>query len=418
MGILHGTAALMLGAFLLVGCVLVAPRVTEEPVAFEHPEEILKGTGASEKYWALADRRVFAVMAFLNATGYDEEAANTRMSPLRIKVRDRLASRLAGHPDKLQEWRRYYNAHQRGSWQYANFALSFGSDYPFRRTRPTRELIYQDTAWDLRDLPDVLNDFWITADLGGLWEELRPEFAAELGRYQPARMAGEMEHLWHYLRMPRRDDWMVVHIPNPLQRHFTASANQFGEFFYSIDGPGSNGGGLNVHEYLHTFINDLAHRSYPSQARKLKRYFAAGKAAPISVTYPDPRTWVSECLVFALDHRLWARRVSSHQNDDEMRSRVESLSQSGLTLVAPLYTALANFEKSDLPFDRYLPVLLAELPEYQAPADGQPPGFTPLISTDCSPATAPDVGVRPAATPGRSVPAPGAVKARWSTAKI
>ncbi|HNQ87560.1 MAG TPA: hypothetical protein PKM73_02870 [Verrucomicrobiota bacterium] len=66
-----------------------------------------------------------------------------------------------------------------------------------------------------------------------------------------------------------------------------------------------------------------------------------------------------------MDNRLWARRVSSHQNDDEMRARVESLSKSGLTLVAPLYTALADFEKTDIPFDQYLPMLLANLPEYQ-----------------------------------------------------
>ncbi len=362
-------AVLILGASLFVGCVLVAPRVAVEPVTFEHPEEVLKGTGPSAMYWALADRRVFAVMAFLNATGYDDEAPNTRMSPLRIKVRETLVSRLAAHPDKLREWRRYYDAHRRGFWQYANFAPSLGVDYPFRRARPNRELTYKDTVWDLQNLPEVLNDFWITAELGRLWEELQPEYAAEIGRYHPARMAEEMEQLWRYLRMPRRDDWIVVHIPNPLQRHFTAPANQFGEYFYSIDGPGSNGGGLNVHEYLHTFINDLARRCYPSQARKLKGYFVAGKHAPISASYQDPRTWVSECLVFALDNRLWARRVSSHQNDDEIRARVESLSKSGLTLVAPLYTALAAFEKTDIAFDRYLPNLLSDLPEYHEGAD-------------------------------------------------
>jgi len=177
-------AVLTLGASLVVGCVLVAPRVAVEPVTFEHPEEVLKGTGPSAKYWALADRRVFAVMAFLNATGYDEEAPNAQMSRLRIKVRETLASRLAAHPDKLREWRRYYDAHRRGSWQYANFALSLSADVPFRRIRPNRELTYKITAWELRDLPKVLNDFWTTAELEGVWQELRPEYAAEIGRYR------------------------------------------------------------------------------------------------------------------------------------------------------------------------------------------------------------------------------------------
>jgi hypothetical protein len=51
-----------------------------------------------------------------------------------------------------------------------------------------------------------------------------------------------------------------------------------------------------------------------------------------------------------------------------MRRRLESLTKSGLTLLGPLYAALADFEKTDLPFDRYLPILLANLPEYQEQA--------------------------------------------------
>jgi hypothetical protein len=358
----------ILGASLLAGCVLLAPRVAVEPVTFEHPEELIKGSGPAAKYWVLADRRIFAVMAFLNAVGCDDEAPNAQMTPLRLKVRERVASRLSGHPERLREWRRYCDARRRASWQYANFALSLSTDFPFRRIRPNRELTYKVTAWELRDLPKVLNDFWTTAELEGVWEELRPDYAAEIGRYRPARMAEEMEHLWRYLRMPRGDDWIVIHIPDPLQRHFTASANQFEGYFYSIDGPGSNAGGLNVHEYLHPFINNLVHGCYQTQERKLKRYFAAGKHAPISASVQDPKDWVSECLVFALDNRLWARRVSGQQNDDEMRGRVGSLTKSGFTLLGPLYTALADFEKTDLPFDRYLPILLAYLPEYQEEA--------------------------------------------------
>jgi hypothetical protein len=47
------------------------------------------------------------------------------------------------------------------------------------------------------------------------------------------------------------------------------------------------------------------------------------------------------------------------------------LGQSGLALVAPLYTALADFEKTDIPFDRYLPILRNNLPEHHEGADGR-----------------------------------------------
>jgi hypothetical protein len=356
----------VLAASLLAGCVVVAPRAAVKPMAFEHPQELVRGTGTASNYWVLADRRIFAVMAFLNAVGYDEEASNAQMTPLRLEVRKKVASRLTDHPEKLQEWRRYYQARRRGSWQYANFALSLNEDFPFERIRPNQELTYKATAWDLRGLPEILNDFWKTVELEQIWEESRPSYAAELSRYSPALMADEMEQLWRYLRMPRRDNWTVIHIPNPLQKQFTASANQFGEFFYSIDGPGSNAGGLNRHEYLHTFVNDLVRRCYPGQASKLKGYFSAGKHKPISATVQKPEDWVSECLVFALDNRIWAQQVSSRQDDSEMRARVEALTRDGLFLLQPLYNALGDFEKSELPFDRYLPILLTSIPEYKA----------------------------------------------------
>jgi hypothetical protein len=346
------------------GCAVIAPRVAVEPTTFGHPEELIKGAGSADKYWMLADRRIFAVMAFLNTVGYDDEAPNAQMLPLRLKVREKVTSRLASHPEKLRAWQRYYASRKRGSWQYANFALSLSTDFPFRRIRPNQELIYKDTAWDLIDFPKVLNDYWATLELETVWEEMRPYYAAEIARYRPDRMAEEMEHLWRYLRMPRRDGWIVIHIPNPLQRHFTASANQFERYFYSIDGPGSSNGGLNVHEYLHTFINGLVRDCYHAHEHKLLRYFAAGMHAPISATVQNPKDWVSECLVFALDNRLWAQRASSMQNDQEMLARVKSLTREGFTLLEPLYVALADFEKTSLSFDRYLPILLSRLPEY------------------------------------------------------
>lgn len=59
----------LIGAF-LYGC--YSP-VNVKPVTFGHPDEIIR----NDTFVALADRRVFAVMAFINACGFDEEANGT-----------------------------------------------------------------------------------------------------------------------------------------------------------------------------------------------------------------------------------------------------------------------------------------------------------------------------------------------------
>src|SRR5436309_13865205 len=91
------------------GCLLVgvscspASEIRVAPVEFTHPDEIVRGDG----FLILADRRIFAVMAFLNAVGYDDEAQGLSMHPTRVKVRERVGKNLAGHPDRLREWRTF-----------------------------------------------------------------------------------------------------------------------------------------------------------------------------------------------------------------------------------------------------------------------------------------------------------------------
>ena len=60
----------ILGASLLAGCALLAPRVAVESATFEHPEETLKGTGRAAKYWVLADRRTFTKEGWFHTFGH------------------------------------------------------------------------------------------------------------------------------------------------------------------------------------------------------------------------------------------------------------------------------------------------------------------------------------------------------------
>jgi hypothetical protein len=348
-------------AVLVAGCSLPAPRVTVEPVVFNHPNEVIKGIGNAEGYWALADRRVFAVMGFLNAMGHDEEAPNKEMHPVRVKVRENVANNLANHPEKLQAWRKYYKDRIMGAWQYTNFGLSLSSDYPFRRIRPDKELSYAWTSYLLADFPDVLNDFWITAKLEEVWARCLPDYIAELGRCDVNETSRGITFVWQYLRMQRKDTYIIIRVPNLLERYHTANANRFEQYFYSVEGPGSGG---YIHEYLHTFVKDLVNANYASQKSKLQKYFEAGKDAAISSSYQKPALWVEECLVHAIDHRIMALRTSDLSFRKWVESNVDALTQGGYTLLKPLYVLLVDFEKSDMPFDRYLPVMLERLPEY------------------------------------------------------
>jgi hypothetical protein len=159
-------------------------RVRPESVSFNHPDEIIRGQG----FMVLADRRVFVVMAFLNAVGLDEEIPGKPMHPVRVRVRELVTANLASCSEKVESWRRHYETHKLPIYCYQDFALSLSADYPFRRIRPDAELGYAATAGQLRDFPEILNDFWRAARVDEVWQCVQPDYAAELRKYDFTRM--------------------------------------------------------------------------------------------------------------------------------------------------------------------------------------------------------------------------------------
>lgn len=132
--------AILCGALFLsfsgLGCATRSADETKvEPVRFTHPDEVVKGQGSM----VLADRREFAVMALINAMGYDNEAPGQSMHPVRVKVRQLVAQNLAAHPEKSKTWRHYYETRKLATFQYQDYALNLSTNYPFRPIRSDSE---------------------------------------------------------------------------------------------------------------------------------------------------------------------------------------------------------------------------------------------------------------------------------------
>ncbi|MDI6451333.1 hypothetical protein [Anaerobaca lacustris] len=330
-------------------------------MSFNHPDEIVRGQG----FMVLADRRVFAVMAFLNAVGLDEESPGKQMHPVRVRVRELVAANLASCPDKVESWRRHYETHKLPFYCYQDFALSLSADYPFRRIRPDAELGYAVTAEQLRDFPVILNDFWRAARVVEVWQRIQPDYAAELRKYDVARMTQQMAFLWEYLRMPRHDTLTLVNVPNLLDMHYRAIGARYEGYYYTVESPGSHSYGLNIHEYLHSIINPIVEAHSGRVKVAVREYYEAGKDKPMVEHYRAPVGFTYECLVRALDHRLRALLSATPESHERAEARMAQLHEPGLTLSQPFYRLLTQYEQSDQPFDRFFPTMLERLPEYR-----------------------------------------------------
>ena len=330
-----------------------------EPLKFSHEDEFVR----HGDFIVLADRRIFAVMAFMNACGFDNEYPGQEMHPVRLRVRKAVQERAANHADALEKWKKYYREHTMGSYCYQDFALSLNNDYPFRRIRPDGELGYPFTGEKLADFPDILNEFWKTLEMEQIWEQVKPDYLADINKYDFERMAKKLSFIWEYLRLQRKDNFTFVTVPNLLDTHFHGIGAKYENYWYIVESPGAHSYDFNVHEYLHSIINSMVEANYDAYQKKLDGYFEAGKNMPMAESYGRPVTYAYESLVRALDHRINIVLEDNPATKATREKRIADLTKGGLLLVGPFYQLLSEYEDSDMNFEQFLPKMLEKLPE-------------------------------------------------------
>lgn len=347
--------------FAVLAVVPASASAQTEAKAFPYESEVIRGNG----FLVVADRRVFAVMALLNAVGYDAEYEGVEMHPARVAVRSELVRRLSGWADSVSRWRDTYESLDLPVWVYLDYALSLSPGAPFRRVHAEEELGYRDAQLRLEEAGflDILNRFWEAAEVEDIWLSLRPRYLAELERYDFAKMADQLATLWAYLRMPRQDKYTLVNVPNLLDSHYQAIGAEYGRYYYQVESPGSHAYALNLHEYLHSIINPLVRERFDEHESILTEYYELGRTGEYARSYQQPMSMTAESLVRAIDHRLRVQMAESAEDVARAESRVAELAAGGLPLVRSFYDLLiTEFEPGEAGFDVLLPRLLEMLP--------------------------------------------------------
>jgi len=330
--------------------------IKTESAIFHHEDELVR----KGDFVVLADRRIFATMAFLNAVGFDKEHKSMQMYPARLAVRKMLKDKAAAHPEKFQAWKQYYRKTGCARFHYIDFALSLSTDYPFKRIRPYDELGYFITFFKLADFPKVLNDFWQTAELDKIWAQVKPLYLEDVHKYDVDRMERQFNFLWSYLRMQRTDQLIFMVIPNPLGMRFSGQWSTYENYGYIVESPRYR---LNLHEYLHSIADPLVKKHYSRHRRKLNKYYQAAKDLPYASSYQHPVSHAGESLIRAMDSRMHALMEDDPETTKNCEARCIELSESGLSLAHPFYELLKQYEQTDMSFDQFVPLMLDLVPE-------------------------------------------------------
>ncbi len=306
----------------------------------------------------LLDERLFAVMAALNAAGFDYEANPRGVSPPRALVRRALAALDPRLEEKLE---RFYLEHggrddpAAVQARYTSFGLWLEGPPTFKFTgklgaapREVRELL---------GFEKLVAEFYKSAGVSRLWKECLPYYQAEAERYRAA-LAGTIKDVLAYLRSEPRIpmDRQIILMPDLLNSHGFSNARNLENLYFLILGPAASPEEHEPairHEYLHFLLDPLIAKYgiIIVERNRLQRLALARPRAERHLT-SDFFLVATESLLRAIEIRM------SGSDKVESKQMLENYDR-GFILLPYFLEALHSYEKGEQGFFSVLPDLLA-----------------------------------------------------------
>lgn len=297
---------------------------------------------------------LFAVLAAINAAGYDEGIDSPTNSPLRQMVRDQLAQQK--NLTVLPELKSFLREHRpRGAsselTQYISYALFNAGPPAFEALRPDLPLPLD--AAPLYELSSLLAAFYVEAHLDQLWQQVQPYCRGTVSEYnQPvARLVLESNA---YLRNPsgnylgRRFQIFIEPLgaPNQVQNRY------YIDDYFVVVTPHAEPPVAEIrHAFLRYLLDPLGVK-YADEIASKKSLFEYAQLAPaLPALYKgDFNLLAVECLIKAVESRM-----------DHNPAAAEQALREGYILTPAFAEQLAVYEKQDAALRLFLPDMLEKI---------------------------------------------------------
>jgi tetratricopeptide (TPR) repeat protein len=325
-----------LSVFVLAGCLSL--RAAQAPIGVEQ----LDGSQA-----------LFAVMAAVNAAGYDADLDSPFNSPVRAMVRREVAAK---NPACLADLRTFVATHRQKDAtaelsQYISFGLSVGPPPGFEFRYHANELPPDVVALD--GFQDLLRKFYREADVEELWRKAQPAFEEMIARYQRPAMAALLQTN-AYLRAstsPTLGSSFQIYVcllGAPLQ----IQTRSYKDDYFVVVTPSPDPQAEDIrHAYLHFMVDPMAVR-YSVELNTKKALLDYAQPAPLLEPYykSDFLLLATESLIKAIENRLAPAAKRQAMTDQAFRE--------GYILTPAFAEALPAYEKQEQSLRFYYPELV------------------------------------------------------------
>jgi tetratricopeptide (TPR) repeat protein len=294
------------------------------------------GLQGAENLQLGVNENLFAVLAAVNAAGYDEGVALPDNSQLRQQLRDYLGKQNIA---VLPELKKFYSKHQQKNGvqdlsQYISYALSVKGppDFGWR----TRDVDVPPDAMALASFTPLLIQFYRQANVAELWNRSRPEYEKEADKYH-ASLVSTTNNVDGYLRVSaggylgRRFSVFVDLLGAPEQ----VQTRNYGDDAFVIVTPSEKPRMFDIrHAYIHFEIDPIATK-YGIELDQKRALIDFAQNAPLEPAFKsDFVLLASESLIKAVESRL-----------DKNPGEIEQAARQGYILAPFFAEQLPVFEK-------------------------------------------------------------------------
>jgi tetratricopeptide (TPR) repeat protein len=290
---------------------------------------------------------LFAVLASINAAGFDAEIDSASNHPLRKAVREYIASQ---KPASLEALRRFVRDHHQKDdlSQYISFALAVNGPPDFEYRYPGSALPPDVDA--LNELPPLLVKFYAEAHLEELWKRVEPAYNQVIEQYHPL-VARAVLQVNAYLRndtagyLGRRFQIFIDLLGSPNQ---VQSRGYVDDYFVVVTPSLEPRINEIRHAYLHYLIDPLPLRY--SDVLATKRGvgdYALGAPALEPHFKNDYILLATECFIKAVESRI-----------DRKPAEVDQALREGFVMTPAFAEQLATYEQQEQAMRLYFPDLV------------------------------------------------------------
>ncbi|MDT8070258.1 MAG: hypothetical protein ROO76_18985 [Terriglobia bacterium] len=295
------------------------------------------------------DSSIFTVLAGMNACGFDEDLSTSL--PLRNQIRNDIRANIeksVAAQDALSQLCQFYNDHRqptaaRNLAQYVSLALNL-DDPPALSPKLKEADMPPDAVYVLGAIP-LLQNFYITAELGNIWKRHEPDYNALIEQYH-RQVAGMLFSTDIYLKRQLSSyvgRSFVVYL-EPMGAPGQVNARNYGDDYFMVVTPGTNGIKIDQirHTYLHYILDPLILKR-ANQVKRISPILETVANSPLDDSYKkDASLLITESIIRAVEARL----IGGPKGPEEPRqAAVQKAMSEGFVLTRYFYDCLVKFEK-------------------------------------------------------------------------